>query len=154
MQYPYFKRLFYLSLLFFRTLHSDWVYLSDYPLPFASLFFSAVCKDSSDNHFAFCISFSWGRSWSLPPVQCHKPLSIVLQTLCLSGLSPWIYLSCPLYNHKGWFRSCLNGLVVFCTFFNLRLNLAIRSTWSEPQSAPSLVFADCIELLHLWLQRI
>ena len=25
---------------------------------------------------------------------------------------------------------------------------------SEPQSAPSLVFADCMELLHLWLQRI
>ena len=31
------------------------------------------------------------------------------------------------------------------------MNLAIRSSWSEPQSAPSLVFADCIELL---LQRI
>ena len=28
------------------------------------------------------------------------------------------------------------------------------SSWSEPQSAPGLVFADCIELLHLWLQRI
>ena len=39
-------------------------------------------------------------------------------------------------------------LVVFPTFFNLSLNLAIRSSWSEPQSAPSLVFADCIELLH------
>ena len=26
--------------------------------------------------------------------------------------------------------------------------------WSEAQSTPSLVFADCIELLHLWLQRI
>ena len=48
----------------------------------------------------------------------------------------------------------LNGLVVFPTFFNLSLNLAIRSSWSEPQSAPCLVFADCIELLHLWLQRI
>ena len=48
----------------------------------------------------------------------------------------------------------LNGLVVFPTFFNLSLNLAIRSSWSEPQSALGLVFADCIELLHLWLQRI
>ena len=48
----------------------------------------------------------------------------------------------------------LNGPVVFPTFFNLSLNLAIRSSWSEPQSAPSLVFADCIERLHLWLQRI
>ena len=44
--------------------------------------------------------------------------------------------------------------MVFPTFFNLSLNLAIRSSWSEPQSAPNLVFADCKELLHLWLQRI
>ena len=35
-------------------------------------------------------------------------------------------------------------------FFNLSLNLAIRSSWSKLQSAPSLVFADCIELPHLW----
>ena len=48
-------------------------------------------------------------------------------------------------------RSYLNGLAVFSTFFNFCLNLVIRSSWSEPQSAPGLVFADCIELLHLWL---
>ena len=48
----------------------------------------------------------------------------------------------------------MNGLVVFPTFFNLPLNLAIKSSWSEPQSVPSLVFADCVELLHFWLQRI
>ena len=47
----------------------------------------------------------------------------------------------------------LNGLVVFPTFFNLILIFTIRSSWSEPQSAPSLVFADCIELLHLWLKE-
>ena len=44
--------------------------------------------------------------------------------------------------------------MVFLTFFNLSLNLAIRSSWSEPQSTPGLVFADCIEILYLWLQRI
>ena len=44
--------------------------------------------------------------------------------------------------------------MVFLTFFNLSLNLAIRSSWSEPQSAPGLVFADCIQLLHLWLLEI
>ena len=44
------------------------------------------------------------------------------------------------------------GLVVFPTFFSLSLNLAIRSSSSEPQSVPGLVFADYIELLHLWLQ--
>ena len=43
----------------------------------------------------------------------------------------------------------LNGLMVFPTFFNLSLNLAKRSSWSAPYSSPSLVFADCIELLHL-----
>ena len=44
--------------------------------------------------------------------------------------------------------------MVFPTFVSLSLNLAIRSSWSEPQSAPGLVFADCTELLHLWLQKI
>ena len=36
----------------------------------------------------FCISFPWGRSWSLSPVQCHEPLSIVHQPLYLSDLVP------------------------------------------------------------------
>ena len=39
--------------------------------------------------------------------------------------------------------------MVFPTFFNLSLNLVIKSSWFEPQLAPSLVFADCIELFHL-----
>ena len=39
--------------------------------------------------------------------------------------------------------------MVFPIFFNLSLNLAIRSSWSEPQSAPGLVFADYIELLYV-----
>ena len=42
-------------------------------------------------------------------------------------------------------------VVVFLTFFNLSLNLTVGSSWSEPQSAPGLVFAGCVELLHLWL---
>jgi len=36
----------------------------------------------------FCISFSWGWSWFLSPVQCHEPPSIVHQALCLSDLVP------------------------------------------------------------------
>ena len=35
--------------------------------------------------------------------------------------------------------------MVFPTFFNLSLNFAIRSSWSEPQSAPGLFFC--------WLYR-
>ena len=48
----------------------------------------------------------------------------------------------------------MNGLVVFLTFFNSSLNLSIRSSLPEPQSAPGLIFVDFIELLHLWQQRI
>ena len=65
-----------------------WVCLSSSPLPLASLLFSAICKTSSDNHFAFLHFFFLGWSSSLPPVQCHKPLSIVHQALCLSDLVP------------------------------------------------------------------
>ena len=43
--------------------------------------------------------------------------------------------------------------MVFPTLFNLNLNVAIRSSWSEPQSTANLVFADCIELLHLQLKE-
>jgi len=48
----------------------------------------------------FCISFSWGWSWLLPTVQCHEPLSVVLQALYRIYIH-WIYLSLPLYNPKG-----------------------------------------------------
>ena len=119
------------------------LYLSFPPLLFNSLLFSSqlFVRPPQTAVFLFCISFPLGWSWSLSPVQCHEPPSIVHQALYL------------LYNHKG-FRSYLNGLVVFPTVFNLSLSLAIRSSWSEPQSSPGLVFVNCIELLHLCLQRI
>ena len=37
--------------------------------------------------------------------------------------------------------------------FTFTVHLAIRTSWSEPQSAPSLAFTDCIQLLHVWLQE-
>ena len=67
----------------------------------------------------FCISFSWRWSWSLSPVQCHKPPSIVHQALCLSDLIPWIYFSLPLYNHKGFdlgHTQMVNGFLYFLQF--------------------------------------
>ena len=36
----------------------------------------------------FCISFPWGWSLSLSPVQCHEPQSIVHQALYVSDLGP------------------------------------------------------------------
>ena len=53
------------------------LYLSFSPLLLASLLFTAICKASLDSHLAFCISFPWEWSWSLSPVQCHEPPSIV-----------------------------------------------------------------------------
>ena len=70
-------------------------------LSLASLLFSAICKPSSYNHFAFLHFFFLERVWSLSLVQYHEPLSLVFQAFCLSDLIPWIYLSLPLYNHKG-----------------------------------------------------
>ena len=87
--------------------------------PFSFSFFSQLfVRAPQTSILPFCISFSWGWSWSLPPVQCHKPPSLVLQALCLSDLIPWIYLLLLLYNCEV-FKSYLNGLVVFPISNNL-----------------------------------
>ena len=44
-----------------------WLYLSFLPLPFSSLLFTAICKVSSDNHFAFLHFFFLGTKSTLPP---------------------------------------------------------------------------------------
>ena len=120
---------------------------------FASLLFTGICKPSPESHFAFLHCFSMGMV--LVPVSCTMSRSSTHSSSgTLSDLIPWMYFSLPLYNHRDLIWSYLKGLVIFSTFFNLSLNLARRSSWSEPQSAPGVVFADCIELLHLWLQRI
>ena len=75
-------RLSYLSLLFFGTLHSD-AYLSFSPLLFASLLFTLFVRPPQTAILIFCISFPQGWSWSLSPVQCHEPHSIVHQALYL-----------------------------------------------------------------------
>ena len=125
-----------LAILCYSTF--NWVYLSLSLFPFAPFLFSAICKTSSDNHVAFLHFFFFGMV-SLPPVQCYQPLSIVLQALCLPDLTPWIYSSPPLYNHKRFDLCHLNDLVVFPTFFNLSLIFTISNWWSEPQSTPSFV---------------
>ena len=77
-----------------------WVYLYFFPLPFASLLFTAICKVSSDNHFAFLHFFFLGMvlitaSCTMSWTSVHSSSGI------LSVLIPWTYLSLPLYNHKG-----------------------------------------------------
>ena len=71
------------------------------PLSFTSFLFSAICKASSDNHFAFLHFFFSGLVLVTTYCTCHEPLSIVYHALCLSEVVPQIYFSLPLYNHKG-----------------------------------------------------
>ena len=90
-----------LSLLFFGTLHSDW-YIFPFLLCLLLLFFPQIyVRPPQTTILPFFISFSWWMFGSLPPVQCHEPPSIVLQPFYLSDLIPWIHLSLPLYNCKG-----------------------------------------------------
>ena len=130
-----------------------WLYLSFSPLPLASFLYSTFCKDSSDNHFAFLHLFFLGKV--LITASCKMSWTCIHSSSgTLSDLIPWIYFSLPLYNRKGFDLGLNNGLMVFPTFFNLSLNLAIRCSWSKPQSTLGLVFADYIKLLNLWLKSI
>ena len=52
-----------------------WVYLSFSPLLFTSLLFTAICKPSSDSHFAFLHFFSMGMV--LIPVSCTMSRTFV-----------------------------------------------------------------------------
>ena len=72
----------FLSLLaFFGTLHSNG-YIFPFLLCSSLLFFSQLFVQPPQTAILlFCISFSWGWFWSLPPVQCYKPPSIVVQTV-------------------------------------------------------------------------
>ena len=96
-------RLSYLSLLFFGTLYSGG-YIFPFLLCFSLLFFSQLfVRPPQTVILLFFISFPWGWFWSLFPVQCPKPPSIVYQALCLSDLVTQIYFSLPLYSNKGFY---------------------------------------------------
>ena len=82
------KKAFYLFLLFSGTLHSN-ACIFPFLLCFWLLFFSQLFVSPPQTAISlFCISFPWGWSWSLFPVQCHKPPLIVHQALRLSDLVP------------------------------------------------------------------
>ena len=130
------------------------VYLFSYPMPFTSLHLSAICQVSSDNHFVFLHFLFLRWSWSLPPVQCHEPPSIVLQALFLSDLILWIYLLLPLYNHKGFDLGHTKWSSVFCSFLEYKSEFCNKKFMIWATVSSWYVFADCIKLFDLWLQRI
>ena len=105
-------RLSNLSLLFFGNLHSNG-YIFPFLLFFGFSSFHSYIRPPQTTILPFCISFSWGWCWSLPPVQCHEPPSNS-SSGTLSALIPWIYLSLPLYNHKGFDLGHYWNSVVSC----------------------------------------
>ena len=77
-----------------------WVYHSFSPLPFTSLLVTAICKASSDSHFAFLHFFFLGMVL-IPVSYTMSWTSIHSSSGTLPDLIPSIYFSLPLYNHKG-----------------------------------------------------
>ena len=93
------RRLSYLFLLFFGTLHSD-AYIFPFLLCFSPLLFTTICKAFPDSHFAFLHFFSMGMV--LITVSCTMwQTSVHSSSGILSDIIPWIYLPLPLHNHKG-----------------------------------------------------
>ena len=89
----------YLCAIFWNSAFK-WVYLSFSPLLFASLLFWAICKSSSDNHFAFLLFIFGGMV--LVTASCTISLiSVHSSSGTLSDLIPWIFLALLLYNCKG-----------------------------------------------------
>ena len=87
---------FFLLLAAYCT--SAFIYIFTSPLPFTSLLVWLICSASSDSYYFFGMSFSSGQFLSH---LWYNVTNIVLQALCLSDIVPWIYLSLPLYNCKG-----------------------------------------------------
>ena len=76
------------------------VYLSFSHLPFVSLLLIAICKASSDNHLPFLHFFFLGMVFIT--ASCTMSWTSILSSWgTLSDLIPWIYLSPPLNNDKG-----------------------------------------------------
>ena len=85
------------------------MYLFFFPLLFTSLLFSAICKASSDNHFAFLHFFFLGMV--LITTYCTMLwTSVHSSSGTLSDLIPWLYFLFPLNNCKGFH---LQGIMIY-----------------------------------------
>ena len=79
---------------------------------FAFYFFSQVCvRPPQITILPFYISFSWGWSWSLPPVQCPEPPSIVLHALCLPDLISGVHGVTTSWTQLSPFHFPLSGVL-------------------------------------------
>ena len=148
-----FKKAFLLLLAVLCKCAFSWVSLSLSPL-LLLLFPHLFVRPPLTTIVGSCISFSLEWFWSLPPVQCYEPPSIVLLALRLPDLTPWIYSSPSLDNHKGFYLvtpEWPSGFPYFLQFKSEFCN-KVFMIWATAGSR-SCFFADCIVLLHLWLKR-
>ena len=109
-----------------------WVYLSFSPLPFISLLFTAICKASSDNCFAFLHFFSLGMV--LIPASCTMSDSLSTElNLSIDSLNPWL-LDCV-----WWGRSVSRGAWV---------RAQLLFTWVFQHSS-NCINCVCVHLHHI-----
>ena len=80
----------FLSLLAIWNSAFKWVCLSFSPLPFASVLFSAICKASSDSHFA-CLHFFFLEMVLIAASYTMWWISTHSSSGTLSDINPWIY---------------------------------------------------------------
>ena len=98
-----------------------------------SLLFSAICKASSENHFAFLHFFFLGMV--LTTASCTmSQTSINSYSGTLSDLTPWVCLSLPLYSHKG-FDLAHQGCILLPCLFNLYAEYIMRNAGLEEAQA-------------------
>ena len=136
-----------------------WVYLSFSPLPFTSLLFTAICKASSDNHFAFLYFFF--LEMVLIPASCTMSWTSIhgsSGTLSIRS-SPLNLFPFPLYNHKGfdlghtWMVSGFPYFLQFQSEFGNKefMIWATVSSWScfcwLYRASPSLAAKNIINLI-------
>ena len=98
----------YLSLLVFGVLDSNGNLFPFFPLTLLSLLFSAICKASSDNHFAFLHLFSWGWPWRWSK-NCFWVFECLLQiyrstVACFRGRGSGCITP---ESHSMWHKPCL-----------------------------------------------
>ena len=136
-------RLSYLSLLFLGTLHSNG-YIFLFLLCLLHLFFSQL--PASGNHFAFLRFFFLGMI--LITAFCTMSWTSVYSSSGTLDLIPRIYLSLPLFNHKGF----VFDLVIFPYFLQFKSEFgnkefmiwATVSSWScfcwPYRASPSLAY--------------
>ena len=120
----------------------SWVYRSLSPLPLLLFFPQLFVKPTQTITLPSCISFLEGWFWLLPPVQCYEPPSIVLQTVCLPDLIPWIPSSLLLYNHKGFDL----GYILMTWWFSLLFQLKPELCNKELMIWATVDFRSCFLL--------